>query len=368
MRVSAFTFCLAVLLGFPGSDPGLAGGELSDQAHRLEDAGDSGRAREVWARAVREAPGDGAILQKYAEFLERYKDPKAWEAYLATADAYSRAGKRQEAALALRRAWLLDLIAGDRALATTDLAAYKSAAPAAAANLQLPPAASGGPLQTQNILIPGPLRSFARMVAVSPDIKPEELLTALARNVVLNGYQATKGIEELEETEYLKLVRRYLSEAHELDKLAGPDKVIRAPSCESTQTGDLLRVLGFRMRGGCGSDVVLETVNAARAFITTDSGFPLADLEEALRTDKPFSYDYKPASAPVAYGPDYWITAKEKKDGDFLDAFLGDPALCRFYLGMTKLDPETAETLRKSVNPTRLRALANVLDFFRRQL
>ena len=229
MRVSAFTFCLAVLLGSRILTPGLAGSELSDQAHRLEDAGDSGRARELWARAVREAPGDGAILQKYAEFLERYKDPKARETYLATADAYRKAGKSDEAALALRRAWLLDLIAGDRASATTDLAAYKSAAPAAAANLQLPPAALPAPPETQNILIPGPLRSFARMVAVSPDINPDELLTALARNVVLNGYQATKGVEELEETEYLKLVHRYLSQARELDKLAGPDKVIRVP-------------------------------------------------------------------------------------------------------------------------------------------
>ena len=37
-------------------------------------------------------------------------------------------------------------------------------------------------------------------------------------------------------------------------------------------------------RGGCGSEVVLETVNASRAFLTTDSGFPLADLEQALST------------------------------------------------------------------------------------
>ena len=57
-------------------------------------------------------------------------------------------------------------------------------------------------------------------------------------------------------------------------------------------------MLGYRMRGGCGSEVVLETVNAARAFITTDSGFPLAELEQALRTDKPFSYDYHPPAPP----------------------------------------------------------------------
>ncbi|HYA18311.1 MAG TPA: hypothetical protein VEF06_12635, partial [Bryobacteraceae bacterium] len=364
MRVSAFSFCLAVVLGSRVLAPGLVGSELSDQAQRLEDTGDSGRAREVWARAVREAPEDGATLEKHAQFLERYKDPRARDEYRRSAGLYSRAGKPDAAAGAARRAYLLDLIAGDRTAAAADLASYKSFAPAAAASLQLPPAQPPAAAQTQTIRIPGPLHSFARMVAVAPDIQPEELLTAVARNVVLNGYQATKGAEELEETEYLKLVQRYLSQARELDKLAGADKVIRVPSCESTQTGDLLRVLGFRMRGGCGSELVLETVNAARAFITTDSGFPLADLEQALRTDKPFAYEYRSSTAPVLYGPDYWISAKEKREGDFLDAFLGDPALCRFYLGMSKLDPETADALRRTVSATRLRALASVLDFF----
>ena len=68
--------------------------------------------------------------------------------------------------------------------------------------------------------IPGPLRSFARMAAISPDALPEEVLPALARNVVTNGYQAAHSNEELEPTEYLKLVHRYLSQARELEKLA----------------------------------------------------------------------------------------------------------------------------------------------------
>ena len=55
-----------------------------------------------------------------------------------------------------------------------------------------------------------------------------------------------------------------------------------------------MRILGFRMRGGCGSEVVLETVNASRAFLTTDSGFPVNELEEALRTNRPFTYDFHP--------------------------------------------------------------------------
>ena len=50
-----------------------------------------------------------------------------------------------------------------------------------------------------------------------------------------------------------------MAQTRELEKLAGAEQVIKVPGCESTQTNDLLRILGFRMRGGCGSEVVLET-------------------------------------------------------------------------------------------------------------
>ena len=113
---------------------------------------------------------------------------------------------------------------------------------------------------------------------------PDSLLPALARNVVTNGYQASSNSEALDQTEYLKLLIRYVSQASELAKLAGKDSTIRIATCDSTETGDLLRVLGYRMRGGCGGDLVLETVNPSRAFLTIDSGFPLSNLEQALRT------------------------------------------------------------------------------------
>lgn len=110
---------------------------------------------------------------------------------------------------------------------------------------------------------------------------------------------AANSNEGLEPTEYLKLVVRYLSQARELNKLAGEAKKIRVEQCESPVTGDLLRALGYRMRGGCGAEVVLETVNASRAFLTIDSGFPLAELEQALRANRPFEYDYRPTQVPV---------------------------------------------------------------------
>src|ERR1019366_900041 len=170
------------------------------------------------------------------------------------------------------------------------------------------------------------MHSFARMAAISGETKPAEVLQALARNIVTNGYEASHGGEELEETEYLKLVRRYLAQARELDKLAGPDKVIKIATCDSTQTNDLLRVLGFRMRGGCGSEVVLETVNAPRAFLSTDSGFPLSDLERALRTNRPFNYDFQPTPVPVMFGPDYWSGPKDKDTANFIENFISDPS------------------------------------------
>ena len=336
--------------------------EALDRIHKLEDADDSAGAREAFQKAVRSAPNDAELLSGYAEFLERYRDPGAREAYRHAAAAWQQAGKSERASSDERRAVLLDLIAGDRTAAEKDLTQYKTYGGTALA-LPVPPA-NNGEAKQQVIYIPGPLRSFARMAAISPDSQPESILPALARNVVTNGFQASRSNDELEETEYLKLVHRYLSQARELEKLAGAEKVIRVPNCDSTQTNDLLRVLGYRMRGGCGSEVVLETVNASRAFLTTDSGFPLAQLEQALRTDKPFSYDYHPTAVPILYTADYWTNAREKDQGDFLDAFLADPGLCRFYLGMSKIDPATAAAFKQHTPALKLRAYASVLDFF----
>lgn len=330
----------------------------TNQILQLEAKGERSEAREVLQRALKEHPNDSATLSAWAEFLDRGSDPEARRAYeralAATTD------QARKAAIA-RRLVVLDLLSGDTQAAARHLDAYKSAG---GTGLSLPaPNTPAGP-QTSVIEIPGPLRSFARMAALSPDLAPEELLTALARNVVTNGYQAASSSEALDQTEYLKLVVKYLSQARELAKLAGESKIIKIEACESTQTADLLRILGYRMRGGCGAEVVLETVNASRAFLTIDSGFPIAELEQALRTNRPFSYDFRPTKVPVLYTPDYWLTAKEKQSGEFIDAFLADPSLCRLYLGLSKLDTATAEELRKAVPVQRIRAFAHVLDFF----
>ena len=348
-------------IGLMGSAAMLMGADdLTTRARQLELQGQSRQAKQVLENAVRSAPQDIASLTAHAEFLDGRRDPEtraAYEQLLSVAGPNSQSGK-----MALRRLTSLDLLSSNRTSAEQRLGILRKAGES---RFTLAPSGQIIASLPQGIIeITGPLRSFARMAALSPDLPPEELLLALARNVVTTGYQAVSGSDSLEPTEYLKLVIRYLGQAHELDKFAGESKFIKLESCDSTQTGELLKILGFRMRGGCGSDVVLETVNATRAFLSMDSGFPLADLEQALRTNRPFNYDYHPTRVPVFYKPEYWLSAKEKQAGEFIDAFLGDPSLCRLYLGLAKLDPETAEEVRQKLPVTRIRAFAHVFDFF----
>ncbi len=336
--------------------------DLAREAGQLEAKGEAAQAADLLSQAALRSPDNPAVLRAYADYLGRHNDRGARAAYekLSTALARTGASPDQRAAVD-RRLAILDLLAGDRDAAARHLAAYRTEG---GTGLSLPAGRAADAQAGAFIEITGPLRSFARMAALSPDLSPADVLPALARNIVTNGYQALSASEGLEQTEYLKLVVRYLSQARELEKLGGADKVIKVETCESAATGDLLRVLGYRMRGGCGSDVVLETVNASRAFLTIDSGFPLSELEQALRTNKPFTMDYHPARIPLMYDIEYWQSAKDKTQGEFIDYFISDPSMCRLYLGLSKLDPDTAEELRKQIPAQRLKLYAHVLDFF----
>jgi len=337
-------FSVLIVLVLTSVAPALRGQTNLDQIRKMEASGDRSSARTALAHALQSEPDNVAVLTEYAEFLDRYGDPAARPEYEKLLAAVKSSGDSSRAAAVSHRLALLDLLAGERAPAS--------------GNNPRPAAPEAWPTAP----IPGPLRSFARMAAISPDALPEEIFPALARNVVTNGYEASHSNEALEQTEYLKLVHRYLSQARELDKLSGDDKIIKIASCDAPNVADLIRILGFRMRGGCGSEVVLETVNASRAFLTTDSGFPVDKLEEALRTNRPFRYDFHPTQVPVLFGPEYWMAGS--KDSDFLGNFIGDPANCRLYLGLSKLDRETADALRKQGAYTHLKAYAHVLDFF----
>jgi len=333
----------------------IAAEDFSTHAWQMESKGEAADARDYLLHAVQTGAVDAKLA--YAEFLDRHGDPAARDAYEKVWDA-ARGEQREFVA---RRLVLLDLIAGDRDLAQRQLEKYRTAG---GKDFTFPQDAALTPEKRPTIAIPGPLKSFSRMAALAPEIAPDELLPALARNIVTNGYQASGSNDVLEQTEYLKLVVRYLSQARELEKLADSSGAIKIETCDSTQTGELLRVLGYRMRGGCGSEVVLETLNATRAFLTIDSGFPLAELEQDLRTNRPFNYDYRPTQVPILYTQDYWLSAKDRQGQEFIDAFLGDPSLCRLYLGLSKLDPSAADELRKNTTVQKIRAYAHVLDFY----
>src|SRR5665213_2822226 len=117
MFVRAAAFVLISVLSLSASD-------ALDRAHKSEDAGDSLAARRIFKQSIQQTPHDAELLTGYAEFLERYHDPAARAEYRKAATAWQADNKTSNAAAAARRAVLLDLIAGDRNTAESDLATY----------------------------------------------------------------------------------------------------------------------------------------------------------------------------------------------------------------------------------------------------
>jgi hypothetical protein len=209
------------------------------------------------------------------------------------------------------------------------------------------------------VTIPGPPRSFLRMAAVSQKASPEEVLPLLARKVALEGY-GTGG----KPTEYLVLLKRYVEQARELVALAGREGVIRVSRCSEAQP--LLEILGYRLQPGCGPNASVEVARPEMAFVTIDSGFPVTDLEEALRGGKPFEYPFPASPVPVLFGKDYWAlkTKESKAPVEVLDSLLRDPALSRLYGAMAQIDADTGIFLLHSAGVAKLLPLAPVLDFY----
>jgi len=347
-------FLASVSLGGLQSAENSPNAGLRDQVLQRESTGDLAGARSILEQ---EAPSSSSASEQLAEFLERHHDSGSRDAYRKWAAEEQDPAQRK---LALRQLVLLDFMQNKSADLTTDLKNYRDAG----GDDLVPPAQRAKPAEYSTVTIPGPLSSFARMAALSTDLAPEDLLPALARNVVTNGYEAS-GNELLQQTEYLRLLVRYIGQARELQAMADKDHKIVIPTCDSEQTGDLLKVLGYRMRGSCGGDVVLETVNATRAFLTVDSAFPLTQLEQDLRANHRFELPYEPTPIPVLYNAGYWMAALGRGgQTDFIDAFLSDPSLCRLYLGLSHLDRATAEALRKQAPPGKLKIYAHVLDFY----
>ena len=137
------------------------------------------------------------------------------------------------------------------------------------------------------------------------------------------------------------------------------------PACDSEQTANLLKILGYRMRGSCGTDVVLETVNATKAFITVDSGFPLAELERDLRANRRFELPYAPTTVPVLYNAAYWLGALGRGERQFpgrisLRSF-AVPSVSR----PIKARPAHSGGHATAGEAAKLKVYAHVLDFLR---
>ena len=341
--------------------------EVLQRSQQFERAGETIRARAVLARAAGEAESDVETQLAYAEFLDRYRDPARRGAYEKALTELDAASNDQRRAL-LRRLVILSLIEGDSEAAKKYVGEYRAAGGPEMQELErsLERTGEAGGLPMGSVQIPGLLEGFRRMAALSSDQRLDELMPALARNVMTSGYRTGRGAEALQQTEYLKLVLQYLSQARELREFAGPNESIDVPACESRETAQLLKILGFRLRNDCGPSAVLETVNPSRAFLSIDSAFPLADLEEAYRRERAFQLPYPSTTLPVIFGPEYWSAGAKKRDKavDFIDVFLGDPALARLYVAMSNLHEPTAILLREQVSIEQLKNLAHVLDFF----
>ncbi len=235
-------------------------------------------------------------------------------------------------------------------------AIFVDAAKAASSPAAAPPA--------QTVVIPGPLRSFLRMAGISQKIPPDEVLPLLARNVILRGY------ENDSETEFLSLLDRYVHQARELQAVAGKAQEIRIANC--SDAANLTHILGYQLRLPCGQKGnALVTANPERAFLTTDSGFPLTALEDALDKDAPFSYYYPSTVVPMLFTESAWVqisSPKKRHEGNLIDVILHDRDVARLYSAMAKIDSDTGMSLVQSPGLGKLLPLAGVLNFYGSQL
>jgi hypothetical protein len=209
--------------------------------------------------------------------------------------------------------------------------------------------------------VPGPLRSFLRMGGISQKISPADVIPLFARNIYMQGYEGGNR-----PTEFLVLLNRYVQQARELSAFS-KNGVIRVANCDEAKP--LLKILGYRVREECGkNDTALETADPERAFVTTDSGFPLPTLELTLQGGKVFEYPYAVTRVPIFFAESDWLSAGNKKDQhyskDLLDTLLHDSDMARLYWAFSRLDPETRDALQRTVGLRELMPDAAVLDFY----
>ena len=222
----------------------------------------------------------------------------------------------------------------------------------------------GQPSPEETAVVPGPLRSFLRMAGISQEIGPDDVLPLLARNVSIWGYQ------DGHETEYLRLIVRYVHMARELRRMTGPDGALHVTNCDDALR--LIHVLGYQFERPCGQKgAFLTTAEAGRAFLTVDSGFPLTQLEQDLQNNTPFAYPFPATSVPVLANQRVWATISmrgRRAGGDMLDILLNDPEVDRLYSALARVDSQTAARLAISPGLGKLLPVAGVFDFYGSQI
>lgn len=231
---------------------------------------------------------------------------------------------------------------------------------------QVPDSGSASTQPLTAISIPGPLRSFLRMAAISQQVSADEVVPLLAHNVTVEGYTYNRKGQKPDPTEYLTLLKDYVKQARELVALAGPRQVIRISSCD--QAGPLLKTLGYELSQPCGPDTSLETADPERAFLTDDAGFPLTSLEQTLRGGEPFEYGFGSFKVPILYNQSDWTALDPNKKDDLLDALISDAHLARLYWALARIDQSTRNSLLQSPGLKNLVPLAPVLDFYGSQI
>ena len=216
------------------------------------------------------------------------------------------------------------------------------------------------PAPPEMVIIPGPLRSFERMAAISQKVSPEKVLPLFARNVFTQGYENGRP------TEFLILVDRYLEQARELQNLTDSSGSIHIADCD--HAGRLLQILGYRLKSGCGQkEVFLMTSDSERAFLTIDSGFPLTELEQDLRKNTPFTYPFPISRVPVLLHETDWNglgSDHARRNQNLVDVMLRDRFVARLYWAFAKLDAETRVALMRSPGLPKLIPYGGVLDFY----
>ena len=214
---------------------------------------------------------------------------------------------------------------------------------------------------TEYISIPGPLHSFLRMAGISQKATPEEVLPLFGHFVETYGFEGSKE-RSPKATEALLIFRRYFVQANTLASLAGAEGTLHFSNCEDSR--QLLADLGYKLENGCNKIPSIEVEDAEKAFITVDSGFPLADVQLALQQGKPFSMPYHSTRVPLIYTKAAWTGKASSQDIDVIDVLDTDAPLARLYWGLSRVDEQTRETLLANGGVPKMLPYASVLDFY----